>query len=183
MRGQRGRRGRQHRDRARQPAHARLGQAEVEELRAAFRQHDVCRLEIAMDHAGAMSGVERGGDLDRDAEGVVHWQPAFLEPRGQRLALQELHDEEGCTLDVADVVQRADVRVGRAARSCALHARSGRETADPPRGRAGRTLIATVAIEARVARAVDLAHAPGTERRDDLVGAEPGSSRQAHEPL
>ena len=36
----------------------------------------------------------------------------------------------------------------------------------------GRTLIATVALEPRVARAIDLAHAARADGREDLVGAE-----------
>ena len=42
-----------------------LRQAEVEQLRARFRQHDVARLQIAVDDAGAVRLVERIGDLDR----------------------------------------------------------------------------------------------------------------------
>ena len=37
-----------------------------------------------------------------------------------------------------------------------------------------------VALEARVARAVDLAHAAGAERRQDLVRAEAVAGREAH---
>jgi hypothetical protein len=37
-----------------------------------------------------------------------------------------------------------------------------------------------VAIELRIARAIDLAHAPCTNGGDDFVGAEACSQRQAH---
>ena len=37
-----------------------------------------------------------------------------------------------------------------------------------------------VAIQPRVARAIDLAHAPGAERSDDLVGAEACADRKRH---
>ena len=37
-----------------------------------------------------------------------------------------------------------------------------------------------VAVQARVAGAVDLAHASGAERADDLVGAEACSSGEGH---
>ena len=63
---------------------------------------------------------------------------------------------------VADVVQGADVRMIELRDPRALRARSARGTAD--RGDAsGRTLIATVAVEPRVARLVDLAHAAGAD--------------------
>ena len=36
------------------------------------------------------------------------------------------------------------------------------------------------ALQARVRRAIDLTHSAGTERRQDLVGAQPGASRYRH---
>ena len=45
---------------------------------------------------------------------------------------------------------------------------------------AGSTLIATVAIEPRVARAIHLAHAARAERREDLVGAETRTGGETH---
>ena len=53
------------RDRIRRPH---LRDAEVEQLDAGARQHDVRRLQIAMDDALAMGMVERIGDLDRVAK-------------------------------------------------------------------------------------------------------------------
>jgi len=44
----------------------------------------------------------------------------------------------------------------------------------------GQRLDRDVAPEARVAGAIDLAHAAGAERRDDLEGAEAGSGGQGH---
>ena len=38
-----------------------------------------------------------------------------------------------------------------------------------------------VATELRVARAIDLAHAAGAERRQNLVGAETSARRESHE--
>ena len=46
--------------------------------------------------------------------------------------------------------------------------------------RLGQNLERDVAIQLRVARAIDLAHPAGAEQRDDLVVAEPGSSREGH---
>ena len=44
----------------------------------------------------------------------------------------------------------------------------------------GQHLDRDVALEARVARAVHLAHAAGAERRQDLVRAETGPGREGH---
>ena len=85
----------------------RLRQTEVEELRAGARDHDVPRLEIAMDHASAMRAVERLGDLRAVLENIGQRQRAALEPVGERLALEQLHDQ----IVIADVVKRADVRM------------------------------------------------------------------------
>ena len=57
----------------------------------------------------------------------------------------------------------------------ALRARLGSSAND-----GGQDLDRDVAAEPRVARAIDLAHAAGAERRDDLVGAEPGAGRECH---
>ena len=48
------------------------------------------------------------------------------------------------------------------------------------RERVGQNLERDVALQLRVARAIDLAHPAGAEQRDDLVVAEPGSSREGH---
>ena len=44
----------------------------------------------------------------------------------------------------------------------------------------GQRLDGDVAAEARVARAIDLAHAARAERRDDFVGAESGAGGEWH---
>ena len=44
----------------------------------------------------------------------------------------------------------------------------------------GRILIATCAIQLRVARAVDLAHAAGANCGDDFIGTEPRARGQRH---
>ena len=46
--------------------------------------------------------------------------------------------------------------------------------------RRGQDLERDLAVEPGVGRAVDLTHAAGTERRDDLVDAQPSSIRETH---
>ena len=78
-----------------------------------------------------------------------------------------------------DVVDRDDVRVVQAGR----RARLLLEPLAPVGSVASsgeRTLIATLAPEARVPRAVDLAHPSGAERREDLVRAELLSRGKCH---
>ncbi len=123
---------------------------------------------------------EPGGQLPRDRQGLSGRQPAPVQARAKRLALEELGDEVRRTLVRADVVDRQHVRVvqgpGRA--RLALEAL-------PPLGRghvAGQHLDRDVAAEAPVASAVHLAHSPGADRREDLVDAEASADRQAHRP-
>ena len=88
---------------------------EIEQLGAALRQHDVAGLQIAMDDARAVRLVQRARDLNRvsSAPGSSGQARACsrLQPIGQRLAFEILHHQEVDTVLLADVVQRADVRM------------------------------------------------------------------------
>src|SRR6202035_1820821 len=58
-------------------------------------QHDVARLEVAVDYPRQVGGVEPGGDLAEDRQGLFRRQrTAAAEALAQRLAGQELHGEE-----------------------------------------------------------------------------------------
>ncbi len=100
----------------------------------------------------------------------------------ERLALDELehHVVQLGALDrrAADVVDRADVRVveGRDALRLALEARAELRVGREQRRQ---QLERHVAIEPRVAGAVDLAHPARAERSHDLVGAQPARRGQA----
>ena len=64
-----------------------------------------------MDDPAAMRAVERVGDLRSPySQHVGQRQRAAREPVGERLALEQLHDQEVDAF-VADVVERADVRM------------------------------------------------------------------------
>ena len=79
----------------------------------------------------------------------------------------------------AEVEDREDVRVRERGDGLGL-ALEARERVGVRGQLRGKDLDRDVAVELRVARAVDLAHAPGAERREDLVGAEAcsGGKRQ-----
>ena len=110
-----------------------LRQPEVEQLHAGLGQHDVAGLEIAMDDAVAMRGVERRRDFDRVFDRLIRWQRAFRQSIGQRLTLEARHDEEVRALVLADVVERADVGMIERARSPWLRVRSARDGRGRPR--------------------------------------------------
>src|SRR5262249_12166846 len=159
-----------------------LGEAEVEQLDlrrragpAGTRKHDIARLQIAVDDAGGVRAVERAADLTGDPQRLVDGQRSALEPRGERLALQVLHDNEA----VADVVERADVGMRE------LRDRAGFAVEALPElrvggDRRGQHLDRHRPIEARVAGLVDLAHSAGAQERLNLVRAESGADVQTH---
>jgi hypothetical protein len=145
-----------------------LGQTEVEQLRAFLRQHDVARLQVAVNDALTVRLVQRVCDLDRVTEQLVVRQRPALETRGEGLALQVFHDEIVDAVLVADVEQRADVRVGqRRDRSrLALHPLSQVGVRRQVRRQ---HLDRHRATEPWVLRLVDLTHPAGSELAGDLV--------------
>src|SRR5262249_1443630 len=136
-------------------------------------QHDVARLQIAVDDADAMGLIERAADLRRDRKRLVELDRSAFQAFRERLALEVLHDEEV----LADAVERADVRMRelrngpRLAREPFAELRIVREL-----GR--QDLDGDEASQPRVARAVHLAHPAGAERLFDLVGTEHRSRSQ-----
>ena len=94
-------------------------ESEVEELHAKTGEENVRRFQIAMNEAAAVQRVERGQDGQRDANRFRERNGAAPEPFGERLAVEQLHDEKRRSVGVADVEELADVRMrqtGRGAR-------------------------------------------------------------------
>jgi hypothetical protein len=89
----------------------RLRQAEVEEFRAGFGEHDVAGFETAMDDALPVRDFERGRDLRAVAKDLFERKRPALQAIGERLAFDQLHDDVVQPVVVTDVVQRADVRM------------------------------------------------------------------------
>ena len=89
-----------------------LRQAEIEDLGlAACGQEDIGRLDVAMDDAGAVRGVEGVGQRCANVEQRRQLDRARTEPLAQRLSLEQLHREIVSIALLADVVDGADVRV------------------------------------------------------------------------
>ncbi len=87
-----------------------LGQTEVENLGGSARGHkDICRLDVAVDDALGMRGIERLGDVNADREQLLHLQRTIADEMLQRLAFQILHDDVGLIAFFADVINGADV--------------------------------------------------------------------------
>ncbi len=142
------------------------GNPEVHQLGACLRQHDVGRLQIAMDDARAMRFVERIGDVDRVRHRFVERQRSISQPRGQRFSLDQFHHQEVDAVVLADVVQRADVRMVQCGDGLGFALEARTELRVGQRVSVDRTLIATVRSR-RVSRALytsPIPPAPSGER-------------------
>ena len=154
---------------------------EVRDLRAAAAvDHDVGRLQVSMQHALVVRRREPGAELARDLDRLVLRKPPDApQERRQVLAVDVLHREEVPSLDLADVVDAADVRMRDAARVAHL----GVEAFDPGglrRQLFRQELQGDRLPEFQIVGAVDLAHASAADEPDDAETlAEDGPGRES----
>jgi hypothetical protein len=154
---------------------ASLGQAEVQQLRARLGDHHVRRFQIAMHDARFVRFVERFGDLDSVTQDLIERQRTFRRFVGERLAFEQLHDQEA----VADVVERTDVRMAelrdrlRFALETDFQLRVGSEFG-------GQDFDGHAAVATGVARFEDLPPPTPPQRRNDFVRPETGTRRDRH---
>ena len=153
---------RRHGDGVRREWCGRFRDAEIEHLDAPFASHhDVVGLDVAMRDADRMRGRQRIGDLRAD---LRHF-PNGDAQAAQRRPLYELGDEIGDPVVGADVEERKDIGMIESGDVARFLFEPGEA-----RGISGQVwrqdFQRDLAPEARVARAVDGAHASRPERRD-----------------
>ena len=152
-----------------------LGDAKISHLyHSAFQDHDVGRLDVAMDNVVAMGVVERARHLleDRD-DGLDREDAFFVQQLPKRYPVQELHGEVEDAVVFAEVMNGDDVRVGeRAGRlRLALKARfvilvfAVGEAFGPHR------LDGDLAIDQGIEAFVHYSHRPAPDLPGDLVPA------------
>src|SRR6516162_3419386 len=146
-----------------------FGQTEIEQLRPGLGQHNIARLEVAMDDPLAVRRVERTRNFDADLERLVERERTFPNAVRESLALDVLHHEKVG----ADVVERADVRMVERSYGVGFAFESLAEAFR-------RDLDGNFAVQARVTSLVHLAHTTNSQRREDLVGSETGSKGDRH---
>ena len=155
-------------------------EAEVQHLDLALRRHDRVRgLDVPVNDAPRVGLLEGGGHLRPDLDDPVHVERAARHELAQVLSLDVLHRDEVRAVLLAHVVHVGDVRVaeGRSRARLALEALAVPLVHGQLRGQ---DLHGHGAVEPRVARAVDLAHASGAEGSFDLVRPESVPGRQCH---
>jgi hypothetical protein len=126
-----------------------------------------------VDDALLVRGVEGVGHLRPVPHDLVERQRALLEPVGERLALEQLHDEEVGVAVLPHVEEGADVGVveGGDGLRLALEARAALLVLGEG---GGEDLDRDGAVEAGVPAAPDLAHPAGADRRQQLASAASG---------
>ena len=112
------------------------------------------------------------GHLHAQRQHLAQRQRSPPEPRGERLALDQLEHQARRVGAVLQPVDGRHVRVVERGQRLRL-APEAREPPGVGRERGGQHLDGHVAPELGVARAVHLAHAARAERSDDLERAEP----------
>ena len=150
---------------------------EVQDLHAALgRDHDVGRLEVAVDDAECVRGRDGIGELDADLEQLLELQPALAHARCQGLPLHELHGEEADAVEFLVRVERDDAWMVQRGGGLRLALEAGPVlliVGDP----LGQEFQRDLASEAGVLGRVHLAHPPGAEGSEELVGPQLAAHR------
>ena len=126
------------------------------------RDQDVGRFEVPVNHPCCMSGVERMSDLQPDDDCALDRQRAFRELVGECLPFEKLHDQERDAVLLANVMQRADVRMIQAGDRASL-APQALEAALVGGCRCWEDLDRNLAVEPRVTSTINLAHPAGAQ--------------------
>ena len=129
-----------------------------------------------MHDAALVRRRQRVGQRDREIEHARKRKSARRHQPVEALSLDQLHGQEADPVRLLDRVERDDVRVVERRDGLGL-ALEARQAVGMGGHVLGQHLDRDLAAEPRVARAIDLAHPARAERRDDLVGAEPGAWR------
>ncbi len=154
------------------------GESEIENLHAAVGgDEQVARLEIAVDDALGVGRCKAGRDLTRVVDRPSEWERAVAQLVAKRLALEQLRHDERLVVMGTEIVDDQNVRMVQGRRgtgfvlelSKMLGVRGG-----------GQDFDRHVALQARIAGAIDLAHASSSQERDDFVRSETVAGGKRH---
>ena len=148
-------------------------QTEIENLDATIAADEqIVGLEVAVHDPFVVGSREALGDLYGVVDDLARRQESAVEHGAEAFALEKLGDEEWGTFVVSDVVDGQNV--GMVQRGYRLRFLLEAAEAIGVAGEGfGQNLQSDVAVEARVAGAVDLPHSACADRRLNFVRAEP----------
>ena len=156
-----------------------LGQSKIQQLRARFGEHDVSGLQVAMHNAVTVCRLQHLGNFKPVLQRLLERQRTFFQPVGERLALQQLHDQIIGPVLRADVVEMADMRVAQGRNRFGLAFKTRFEIRVGTKMR-WQDFDGYISTQSGVARTVHLAHAACTQRRLDLVRPELRAISERH---
>ena len=151
---------------------ANLRKTEVEKLHPGRRMdHDIAGLQIAVNHAGFVSGGECVRYLNRVLERSIQGQRTAAKHGRQRLTCDVFKDDIFDRAIAADIVDCTDVGVVQCRNGACLALCTGAEFRIA--GRLGRQgLNGDVAAQTRIASPVHFAHTTASDQRFDAVRSE-----------
>src|SRR5271156_2665199 len=134
----------------------------------AFRYEDVGWLDVAVDDAFAVSGIQRIGNLNGQPQLDVGFDRFPRDAMLKGYAFKKLHDDEGTSILFADVIDGADV--GVIERGCgAGFAAKAFQSLTVPGQVFGKKLERNKAAQASVLRPVHHAHSTTTKLLHNAV--------------
>ena len=135
---------------------------------SALGDEDICGLDVAMNDAFGVGGIERVGDLDGQTERDVGLERAAGDAMFQRDPFEEFHGDEGLAILLADIVDGADVGVVECGGSLGFALKAG-EGLGIAGNLFGEKFEGDEAAEAGVFGFVDNTHATASKLFDDAV--------------
>ncbi len=149
-----------------------LREPEVEHLHRAVRSHlDVRRLQVAMNDALLVGGLERLRNLLRDRQCLVDGNRAVPDSVGERRSLDQLHHERGRARALLQAVDGRDVRMVQCGEGLRFTVEP-RQAIGVGSNRLGEYLDGHLPRQVGVGCAIHLAHPAHADLGGDFVRAE-----------
>jgi hypothetical protein len=140
---------------------------------------DVGGLEIAVDDALLVGGLERIRNLSGNQERFGDRNRTLCDSVGERRPVDELHDERRCGACLLETVNRGDVRMIQRGEDFGF-APEPAEALDIRRELIRKHFDGDSPLQIRIAGAVDLAHPAFAELSGDFVWAEASARGERH---
>src|SRR5262249_23094477 len=157
--------------------HSLTRKAEVKDLHVTIADdEDVLRLQVAVDETAVVRRRKAARNLYAVLHGLAERQPPTRKPRTECFAFEQFHHGEGHAVRLPEIVDADDVRVRERGHGLRLALESCQSVWQRRRRR--ENFDSDVAIQLRIAGAINFAHPAGTNGGDDLVRAKPRASTE-----